>query len=220
MLCQRPRRGLSAPFFRSSMYCTGEVVDETRESFLTLIAELEGDYRELGRIMSQNRRAWERIQPGRAPLRMSWNELRSTRICRPLSGQQQAELQAIRTRADAARIEAQRLALAIHKADPRVRAVILFGSLAEGGPRQLDFDIDLALDGGDVDRALDLTESSPFEVDVVRLDLVPEHVRARIRARGVILSGLGLTPIIGFCISCIYTLYGVGYGDTTDHQDR
>jgi predicted nucleotidyltransferase len=101
----------------------------------------------------------------------------------------EAELQAIRTRADAARIEAQRLALAIHKADPHVRAVLLFGSLAEGGPRRLDFDIDLALDGGDVYKALDLTESSPFDVDVVRLDLLPEHLRARIRARGVILSG-------------------------------
>jgi hypothetical protein len=36
----------------------------TRESFLTLIAELEGDYRELGRVMSQNRRAWERVRTG------------------------------------------------------------------------------------------------------------------------------------------------------------
>ena len=36
----------------------------TRESFLALIAELEGDYRELGRVMSQNNRAWERIQGG------------------------------------------------------------------------------------------------------------------------------------------------------------
>jgi hypothetical protein len=38
----------------------------TRESFLTLIAELEGDYRELGRIMAQNLRAWERIRNGAA----------------------------------------------------------------------------------------------------------------------------------------------------------
>jgi hypothetical protein len=36
----------------------------TPESFLTLIAELEGDYRELRRVMSQNNRAWERIQTG------------------------------------------------------------------------------------------------------------------------------------------------------------
>jgi len=36
----------------------------TRESFLTLIAELEGDYREFRRVMVQNSRAWERIQAG------------------------------------------------------------------------------------------------------------------------------------------------------------
>jgi hypothetical protein len=37
---------------------------KTRESFLTLIAELKGDFREFGRIMTQNRRAWERIRNG------------------------------------------------------------------------------------------------------------------------------------------------------------
>jgi hypothetical protein len=36
----------------------------TRESFLALIAELEGGYRELGRVVAQNHRAWERIQDG------------------------------------------------------------------------------------------------------------------------------------------------------------
>jgi hypothetical protein len=36
----------------------------TRESFLALIAELEGDYKELGRAMDQNSRAWERIRNG------------------------------------------------------------------------------------------------------------------------------------------------------------
>lgn len=36
----------------------------TRESFLTLIAELEGAYLEFGRTMAQNHRAWGRIQNG------------------------------------------------------------------------------------------------------------------------------------------------------------
>jgi hypothetical protein len=36
----------------------------TRESFLTLIAELEGDFHELGLVMDQNSRAWDRIQAG------------------------------------------------------------------------------------------------------------------------------------------------------------
>ncbi len=37
---------------------------KTRESFLGLIAELQGDFREFGRIMTQNGRAWERIKNG------------------------------------------------------------------------------------------------------------------------------------------------------------
>jgi hypothetical protein len=36
----------------------------TPESFLTLIAEIEGNYGELKRITEQNHRAWERIQNG------------------------------------------------------------------------------------------------------------------------------------------------------------
>jgi predicted nucleotidyltransferase len=100
----------------------------------------------------------------------------------------EAELQGIRERASAALEEARQLAVRIRQADPEVRAVILFGSLAEEGPRRLDFDIDLALDGGDVYKALDSTEGSPFEVDVVRLDLMPEHVKERIKARGIVLS--------------------------------
>ena len=100
----------------------------------------------------------------------------------------EAELRQIHKRADAARKEAHRIARRIRQADPEVHAVILFGSLAEEGPRRLDFDIDLALDGGDVYKALDSAEGSPFDVDVVRLDRLPEHVRERIRSRGVFLS--------------------------------
>jgi len=37
---------------------------KTRESFLALIAELEGGYREYLRLMDQNGRAWKRIQEG------------------------------------------------------------------------------------------------------------------------------------------------------------
>ncbi|MGA2480299.1 MAG: antitoxin [Spirochaetia bacterium] len=36
----------------------------TRESFLTLIAELDNDFLELGLVMDQNRKAWDRIQAG------------------------------------------------------------------------------------------------------------------------------------------------------------
>jgi predicted nucleotidyltransferase len=99
-----------------------------------------------------------------------------------------AEMREIQERAVAARREAHRLAADILGKDPTVRSVILFGSLAEGSPKRRDFDIDLALDGGDVYKALDITDESAFKVDVVRLDLLPEHVRARIRERGVVLA--------------------------------
>jgi hypothetical protein len=36
----------------------------TRESFLALVAELEGDHKAFERVMGQNHRAWERIQNG------------------------------------------------------------------------------------------------------------------------------------------------------------
>ncbi len=101
----------------------------------------------------------------------------------------EAELRAIRERASAALSEARDIAERILREDSGVRAVILFGSLAEEGPRRKDFDIDLALDGGDLYKAMDSVEDSAFDVDVVRLDRLPEHVRARINARGIVLAG-------------------------------
>ena len=100
----------------------------------------------------------------------------------------EAELRAIRDRASAALAEARCLAERILREDSGVRAVILFGSLAEDGPRRKDFDIDLALDGGDLYKALDSVEDSAFDVDVVKLERLPPHVRARVDARGIVLA--------------------------------
>lgn len=93
----------------------------------------------------------------------------------------------IAERARQALEEAKRLALAIRAADQDVLGVILFGSLAEG-PRRIDFDIDLALEGGDLYRALDVVEDSPFDVDLVSLEHLGDHVRARIAAKGIRLA--------------------------------
>jgi len=60
--------------------------------------------------------------------------------------------------------------------------------MAEGVPRNPDFDIDIALDGGDAYRAMDVTDESPYEVDVVELALLPAHVRKRILEKGIVLS--------------------------------
>jgi len=48
----------------------------------------------------------------------------------------------------------------------------------------VDFDIDLALDGGDLYKALDITDDSPFKVDLVDLHLLPAQMAARIRELG------------------------------------
>jgi predicted nucleotidyltransferase len=103
-----------------------------------------------------------------------------------------AEAKAIRERVVVAREEAQNLAARILESDSSVTSVILFGSLAEGSARHKDFDIDLAIDGGDLYKALEITEESPFDVDIVRLDLLPDHLRARVKTRGVVLASVSV----------------------------
>jgi predicted nucleotidyltransferase len=98
------------------------------------------------------------------------------------------ELEEIRSRASLAREEALRLARAIREADAGVTSVILFGSLAQGEPKRLGFDIDLALEGGDLYRALDIVQESPFRIDLVDLALLGEEMAARIRMDGKRLS--------------------------------
>ncbi len=87
---------------------------------------------------------------------------------------------------DARRVATQ-LAQHIGAQDPAVKRVYLFGSLNGGVPRNSDFDIDLALDGGDVLRAMELAEESDFLVDVVSLQRLPTHVARKITNDGTIL---------------------------------
>lgn len=101
----------------------------------------------------------------------------------------QKEAEQIRVRVQAARVEAGRLAMAIKNAattDPgRQARIYLFGSLAEGEPARIDFDIDLALEGCDVYAAMDLAATSLFEVDLVDMDRLPASMRRRILDRGI-----------------------------------
>ncbi|GAB1482758.1 hypothetical protein MASR2M78_15740 [Treponema sp.] len=97
----------------------------------------------------------------------------------------EAERVQIAKRAVEATEEAKRLARAIKENDPDIKAVYLFGSLAQGTPSNLDFDIDLALDGGDTYKAMDISEESAFSVDLVQLNLVPAHLRKRILETGI-----------------------------------
>ena len=86
-----------------------------------------------------------------------------------------------------ARSEALRLAQAFAEADPDVRRVLLFGSVAGGRVRTLDFDIDLAIEGGDVLQAWRIADESSYAVDVVDLDDVSPAFRAAVEKRGEVL---------------------------------
>jgi predicted nucleotidyltransferase len=83
--------------------------------------------------------------------------------------------------------EARRLADRIAARDPGVVRIYVFGSVAQGTVRSLDFDIDLAVEGGDVDVAMDVASTSAFPVDVVDLDRAPEHLRRSVLERGSLL---------------------------------
>jgi predicted nucleotidyltransferase len=100
------------------------------------------------------------------------------------------EEEEIRARAAEARKVAEKLAERIGSTDPEVDGVYLFGSLLRSVPRSRAFDIDLAIDGGDIDTAVQLSEEPPFvdwSVDIVSLRRLPVHVAERILATGTVL---------------------------------
>lgn len=96
----------------------------------------------------------------------------------------ESERRRISEKAEEARKEAEALAREIGEQDGEVERVYLFGSLLEAAPGGESFDIDLALDGGDVYQAMDVTEESTFSVDLVDLERLLEHVRARVLKKG------------------------------------
>jgi predicted nucleotidyltransferase len=98
------------------------------------------------------------------------------------------EQKQIERRVAAAQAEAQRLAGRI-RTEAGAERVLLFGSVAEDTVRRLDFDIDLAMAGGDWSRARAIADESSFPVDLVELRRLPGHVRARIADRGIELAG-------------------------------
>ena len=99
------------------------------------------------------------------------------------------EAERIGHRLEIAKAEALRLAEAIAAADPAVRRILLFGSVASGKPSGEGFDIDLAIDGGDLYAAMDIVEGSEFEIDLVDLSRLPASMRRIVEVRGQTLVG-------------------------------
>lgn len=89
------------------------------------------------------------------------------------------EEEKIRIRMGEAREEAHRMAV-LFAEEAGVKRVILFGSLAEGTVRNIDFDIDLAIVGGDEMRAQVIAERSSFCIDLTDYEDLPRHIQQRI----------------------------------------
>ncbi len=83
-----------------------------------------------------------------------------------------------------ARTEAPRIAAELARIDPRVTEVWLFGSVATGRVGREDFDIDLAVRGGDVISLYARLPESEFDVDLVDIESVSDRFRDMIVRRG------------------------------------
>ena len=92
---------------------------------------------------------------------------------------------ALRERVGQAREEVARLVLEIQAADPGVRRIVLFGSLARNSVKRLSFDIDLAVDSDHHLRLTDVALESPFKVDLVDLTSCSEYVTEAVERDGV-----------------------------------
>ena len=72
------------------------------------------------------------------------------------------------------------------QADPEMEILILFGSLA-GQPVRENPDIDLAVKSVNFFTLYDITQNSPFKVDLVDLDSVHPLIKAEILKTGQVL---------------------------------
>ena len=93
----------------------------------------------------------------------------------------------IEARVERAYAEAERVAAAIAEADPSVRRILLFGSLATGRVRNESFDIDLAVEGGNTIKHILIAEESDIAVDIVDLEHVSAAFRQLVEERGKVL---------------------------------
>lgn len=78
-----------------------------------------------------------------------------------------------------------RLVELFRSVDPKLRRVILFGSLARKNVKRLEFDIDIAVE---CDRFMDLlgiAMESDFKVDLIDLDTASPYIVRSVEREGV-----------------------------------
>lgn len=84
-----------------------------------------------------------------------------------------------------ARSEIERLVVEFRRADPDLRRVALFGSLARDSVRSPEFDIDLAVDSSRYMTLLGIALDSGFKVDLVDLSTASRYIRDAVDRDGV-----------------------------------
>ena len=77
------------------------------------------------------------------------------------------------------------LVASFHRADPSIRAVILFGSVARGVVRRVDFDVDIAVDTDSYFKLVEIAERSDFPIDLIDLTYCSPYVRYAVETDGV-----------------------------------
>ena len=83
---------------------------------------------------------------------------------------------------------ARKLAIEIIDSDSSVKKVYLFGSLAKGTMQSLDFDIDIAIEGGNIYNAMEIAEKSPFKADISEIGRLPLHISESVYQYGILLA--------------------------------
>lgn len=107
---------------------------------------------------------------------------RAKRINRRRRKQARAQLE---DRIVRAKGEVTRLVEAFKCADPELRRIVLFGSLARGRVTNQQFDIDLAVDSPHFMDLLGLAIDSEFPVDLIDLTFCSDYVRSSVRREGL-----------------------------------
>ena len=93
--------------------------------------------------------------------------------------------QKLAARLSAAKEELRDLVAAFKKADPELRRVILFGSMARQDVKRLEFDIDLAVDSERYNDLLGIAMDSEFKVDLIDLASASPYIVESVKRDGV-----------------------------------
>jgi len=92
----------------------------------------------------------------------------------------------ISERIDAAHHEVERLVDEFKRSDPDLRSVVLFGSLARGDVKRLNFDIDLAVRTERFMDLLGIAIDSTFKVDLIDLSTASPYIAESVERDGTV----------------------------------